>query len=106
MFVLTDEQKVTCKVEFKTAAGNPAKVDGVPEWGKNDPNAVLNITVASDGLSAVVIAAGPLGQAQIQVTADADLGEGKREITGVLDVEVKAAEAVTAGIVPGEPEPK
>ena len=106
MLVLTDEQKVTCRAEFRTAAGNSARVDGVPEWSANDPNSVLKVTASADGLSAVVESTGVIGQAQVQVVADADLGGDKREVTGVLDVEVKPAEAVSAIVVPGAPEIK
>lgn len=105
MLILTDEQKVTLSVEFKTAAGNPAKVDGIPTWSSSDPS-VVAIEPDGDGLSAVATSVGPLGMAQITCSADADLGEGTRVITGVLDVEVLASEAVIALVAAGAPEPK
>jgi len=104
MFVLTDEQRVSCRAEFRTAAGNVAKVDGVPVWSKNDPQGILNLIASGDGLTAIIAATGGVGQAQVQVVADANLGEGVREVTGVLDVEVQPAEAVSAIVVPGAPE--
>ena len=103
--VLTDEQQVALAIEPKTAAGNPARVDGVPTWQSSDP-AIVDLVVAADGLSAVAKTVGPLGNVQVSVTADADLGEGVRAITGTLDIEVKAAEAVTLGISAGTPEVK
>jgi len=103
--ILTDEQQVSLAIEPKTAAGNPARVDGVPTWQSSDP-AIIDVVVAADGLSAVAKTVGPLGTAQVSVTADADLGEGIRAITGTLDIEVKAAEAVSLGIVAGTPEVK
>lgn len=103
--ILTDEQKCALSVGFTTAAGNPAKVDGILQWTVSDAT-ILSLTVADDGMSAEVITNGPLGASQVSVTADADLGAGVTDITGVLDVEVRAAQAVTVGITAGAPETK
>lgn len=104
-FILTDEQQVGLAVEFKTAAGNPAHVDGVPNWASSDES-IVTVEPAEDGLSAVAVAVGPLGTAQVTCEADADLGEGTRLITGVLDIEVRASEAVVALVTAGTPEAK
>lgn len=104
--ILTDEQKVSLAVSFKTAAGNPAVVDGVPVWATSDP-AIVSLVVAADGMSAVATTVGPLGTAQVSVTADADLDvDETREVTATIDIEVRAAEATTVGITAGAPEPK
>jgi hypothetical protein len=103
MIILTDEQQVALSVAFKTAKGNAAVVDGAPVW-RSSNEAVLAVTPSSDGLSAKVVAVGPLGTAQVSVEADADLGAGTRLITGTLDVEVRASEAVVADIAAGAPE--
>lgn len=103
--VLTDMQKVVLSVSFTNRAGNPAVVDGVPQWTSSDP-AVIAVTPSEDGLSAVAVTVGPLGLAQVSVVADADLGEGVTEITGVLDIEVKPSQAVFAIVVAGAPEDK
>ena len=103
--VLTDEQKVPLVLAPKTAAGNPAALDGAPVWTVSDET-VLELTVSEDGLSASVAAKG-LGSAQVLVVADADLDEGEtREISGVLDIVVVAAEAASLGISAGVPEAK
>jgi hypothetical protein len=82
--------------------GFPARLDGPPEWANSNPS-VVSLTVAADGLSAVIKSLAP-GAAQITVTADADLDAGEvREITGVLDVEVMSGEAVTLGVTAGTP---
>lgn len=104
MIILTDEQQVSVTVAFTTAAGNPATVDGVPTWQSSN-EAVATVTPASDGLSALVVSTG-LGVAQVSVQADADLGSGTRLISGLLDVDVRAAEAVAASLVAGTPELK
>lgn len=103
--IITDEEQIPLSVGFTTSTGNPATIDGTPRWASSD-EAVVTLRVAEDGLSAVAVSVGPLGMAQISVTADADLGEGVREITGILEIEVRAAEAVFVGITAGEPEAK
>ena len=103
--ILTDEQKVQLSIQPVTAAGNPARVDGVPAWSVSDTN-VLALDVAPDGLSAWATATGPLGPSQVSVSADADLGEGIRTIAATLDVSVVPAEAVSLAISAGAPELK
>lgn len=102
--ILTDEQECDLSVEFKTAAGNAGRVDGIPVWSVSNPS-VVTVTVAADGRTAVVSSAS-LGETQVSVVADADLGEGVRQITGVLDVTVQAAEVVVVGVVAGTPRVK
>lgn len=100
--ILTDTQQVSCTLDPRNSKGNPASLDGVPEWASSNP-AVATVTPSTDGLTAVVKASG-LGTAQISVTADADLDAGEtRAITGTLNIEVKPSEAVTLGITAGTP---
>lgn len=100
--VLTDIQKVSLSITPTSAAGNPAPVDGAPVWTSSDES-VLTVTASEDGLSAEAVTTGKLGVAQVSVSADADLGEGVTTITGVLDVEVKASEAVSLAVSAGTP---
>jgi hypothetical protein len=99
---LTDTQKATLRIEPRNAKGNLAPVDGVPEWASSDPN-VASVTPSADGL-ACVVKAGQAGSAQVTVTVDADLGDGIRALSGSIDVNVSAGEAVTIAIVAGAPE--
>jgi hypothetical protein len=101
--IITDVQKFTASIQPVDAKNNPAPVDGVPVWSSSNP-AVLTVTASEDGMSATITAVGPLGTAQVAVTADADLGEGVSPITGVLDVEVKASNAVSLSIATTAPE--
>jgi hypothetical protein len=105
MTIITDEQQVPLAVAFKTAAGNPARVDGNPTW-RSSNDTVVAVSASADGNSAVAVAQGPLGTVQISAEADADLGEGTRLVTGVIDIEVRAAEAVSAIVTAGAPEQK
>lgn len=102
--ILKDDQRVGLTAAFTTKAGNPARVDGVPVWRSSDES-IVTVTPSEDGLSAVAVAVGPLGTAQVSVEADADLdAEETRLITGVLDIEVRASEAVVAIVAAGAPE--
>lgn len=84
------------------AKGNPAPVDNVAQWQTANPD-VVRLVEASDGVTCMCMAVA-LGDTQVSCTADADLGEGVRPITGLLDVSIRAAEAVSMGIVAGTPE--
>lgn len=102
MLVLTDSQKATCTLKPLNSKGNPAPVDGVPQWSSSNA-AVVTVNPAADGLTAEVIAVG-LGEAQVNCVADADMDVDEiREITALLDVQVKASEAVSLGIEAGTP---
>lgn len=101
--ILTDIQKVALTVSAVDAAGNPAQIENV-SWQSSNVDILTVAVEQSDDKKAVATTVGPLGTAQIQVTADARIGEGVVELTGVLDVEVVASEATTLSIVPGTPE--
>jgi hypothetical protein len=95
--ILADNQKVTLTTEFINAEGNLARVDGSPEWDTSNED-LFKLTPASDGNSCEVEALGPLGTGQVSVTADADLGDGVRTVSGVVTIEVVGSEAVVAAI--------
>jgi hypothetical protein len=105
MVTLTDLQKVPLTISPVDAVGNPALVEGIPVWTSSN-EAVLTVIPAEDGLSAVATTVGPLGVAQVTVTADADLGEGVTMIAGTEDFTVLASQAVSMGITTGVPEVK
>lgn len=99
---LTDIQKCDLTVSPVDAKGNAAPVEGAPAWTVSDPT-ILGITAAADGLSASIVALGPLGTCQVNVSADADLGEGVTTIAGTLDVEVVSSQATALNIGTGTP---
>lgn len=105
MLVLTDVQKVKLSVSPRSAAGNPALIDGAPKWSVSD-DTIVALEVAEDGMGVVVVTTGKIGSVRINVDVDADLGDGVRNLTGVLDIEVKASEAVSIDINANTPEVK
>jgi len=106
-YKLPDDKKIKVQVSYVDAKGNPAKVeDGSIVWSSSDDSIVTVTQDAIDPATAWVAAVGPLGQAQASVTADADLGDGVRELVTMLDVEIVSGEAVAGTITPvGDPEP-
>lgn len=103
--VMTDTQQAALTFKVEDAKGNPAKVEGSPEWNSSDTTKVT-VSPSADGQSATIKAVGPLTETnvQISVTADADLGTGSKPIVGLLDVQIVAGEAVTVAISAGTPE--
>lgn len=110
LITLTDEQKVTLTLNPRTAGtstnpnGNPAQVDGVPQWSVTEGDVTLE--AAEDGMSATVFSGAANVNSKVSVSADADLGEGVSTIEDVLDVAVVAASASALGINAGTPEQK
>lgn len=106
-YTLPIDMAVSVKVSYVDAHGNPAVVDGAVNWDSSDTNIATVTADAPDGATAIVAAATNLGQAQITATADADLGEGVREVVTIMDVQIIAGEAVAGIIEPvGAPTPK
>lgn len=105
--VLKDDQKCALSIVPLDAAGNPAPVDANPVWAAKGANPeILALIPSEDGLSCQVVTVGPLGTAQVEVTADALIGEGVVPLVGLLDVEVVGGQAVSLSINAGAPEPR
>lgn len=102
MLILTDIQKVDLSISPKSAVGNPALVDGTPVWTVSD-DSVIVLDIDDDGMHAVASTTGKLGSVRISVEVDADLGEGVKTIVGLLDIQVKASEAVSLDVSAGTP---
>ncbi len=92
-------------IEVKDKFGNPAKVDGAPQWAVTAPE-LASLEVSADGMSALVKPTGPVGPFKVQVTADADLGEGVKPVLGEMEVELLPGEAVSVGLAAGAPVPQ
>jgi hypothetical protein len=92
---LTDIQGFSASVAFADAKSNPATVIAPPVWTPSDP-ALLTVTPSADGLSATVVANGPLGVGQVTLNADGGPNAGDDPIVGILDVEVVSSKATQA----------
>lgn len=104
---LLDDQRVSLSVQPVDAGGNPALIDGAPEWEVIGATpSILTYQPADDGLSCDLETTGLIGTAQVRVSADARIGPDVRSISGILDIEVEAGEAVTLNIAAGTPQPR
>jgi hypothetical protein len=105
-YTLPNDHKVQVQISYVDAKGNPAAVDGPVAWSSSN-EAVLTVEVdAADSTLATVLPGDQLSQAQVVATADADLGEGVKQIVTTMDVTIVAGEAVSGTIAPvGAPVP-
>lgn len=100
-FLFADEE-IDAAIEAIDIKGNIASPDGPPQWTSSDET-VATVKAAEDGMSAVIVATGKAGNAQITHKGDADLGDGVREISGVINLTVRALEAVAFRATLGAP---
>ena len=95
MLQLTDSQQCTLSVEPVDKKGHKAPVDEASvTWSSSDEGVA---TVSGSGLSATVVAK-DVGVCQINVSLDADTGEGTRQVAGSLDVTVVPGDAVSLNV--------
>lgn len=104
LITITNEEKVLVTLAPTTAAGNPATLDGAPVWTVTEGDATIE--VAEDGLSCTLVSGEANVNSKVEVTADADLGDGVVALTDVIDLAVVSAEASALGLVAGDPELK
>lgn len=104
-FEMSASQQTILSVKFVDKKGNPAKVDGVPEWSTDNTD-VLALTPDANGLgmACLVQAVGPLGTGMVTLKADADLGSGVVELIGTLEIVVGAGTATNVTIEASTPE--
>ena len=90
-YKLATGMQVGVQVSYVDAKGHPATVDGDVEWSSSDEMIATVTADAADSTKATVVGVGTvLGIAQVIATADADLGQGVRQIMTTSDVEVVA----------------
>ena len=104
-FTLHNTQKVELAIHPVDAKGNPARIDGSPQWTSSN-TAILIVSGIPNTPSAEVTAVGPSGNATIAVQADADLGPGVKTIGGSLDFFVTDTITASLPILVGKPAPK
>ncbi len=102
MLQLTDSQQCDLAIAPVDRKGKAAKVqDGSTTWTSSDET-VATVEAGADGLTATVKAV-DLGTCQVNVSADADLGDGVSSLSGSLDVTVVGGQAVSLSVSTGVP---
>lgn len=102
---ITNEQEIDGLCDPRTAAGNPAQVDGPVRWEVLDGNSTLGAS-SSDGKVQTFRSEDGIGTSHFKATADADMGAGVQEISEVYEVIVTAPNAAVVGGSFGEPRVK
>lgn len=101
---ITTTQQVTGTLQPVDAKGKPASVEvGTVRFSSSDQSVFTVEQDPTNELSVKVVAVGP-GTAQLDYSADADLGEGIKTIEGFTAIEVLPASAVGFGLAFGAPE--
>jgi hypothetical protein len=102
--ILTVDQQCALAVQFVDSSGNPVPPKGGATWTVSDETKLTLTGVTPEGTAARIVAAGGLGLCQVAVREN-EIGADNIAVTGALDVEVIAGEAMSAVITPGAPEP-
>lgn len=100
--ILVNTQR-TVNAHFLTQDGSPALVDGVPVWSVSNPD-VVEIIPTSSGFS-VKLRGLTEGTCEVRAVADADRGEGVREVSLSALIQVVYPEATGGEFSFSEPEP-
>lgn len=97
-FNLADDGSAVASVQPVDSRGFPAQVESVV-WSSSDASVISVVQRASDPLMADVGAVGAPGtSAQVQVSADADLGSGVVPLSGFADIAIVSGQAVSLTI--------
>ncbi len=100
---MTADQKCRLTLVIKNpVTGKPAPVDGVPVWASSD-DTVSTVEPDVDGMAAWCVGV-IQGTNRITAQADADLGEGVTNISGLLDVTITPGALPVMEIQAGTPE--
>ena len=102
MLQLTNTQQATLSISAVDRKGKKAPIDSIV-FTSSDEN-VATVTADPSDPSKALLKAVDSGTAQVNVTADADLGDGVNTLTGTLDIVVVAGQAVSLAIATGTPE--
>lgn len=98
---LTDSQQCDLSIAAVDKKGNPAPVQN-PTFASSDETVATVVVDSTDPSKAVVVAGAP-GVCQVQVGADADMGDGITPLTGTLDITVVGGQAVSLAVSAGTP---
>jgi hypothetical protein len=100
-FTMTDSQQSTFSITAYDKMGNPTTLPpGSVSWAV-DLTTLISLTPATDGMSCLVKAVGPLGTAV--VSCRVSNADGTTLAAGSIDVGITSGAAVTIKFDPGTP---
>ena len=95
---VTSGSRYSLAVTWEDADGQPAKVDGKTTWTSSDPAKATVTAGTGNSQIATLVSLGPTGNVQIQASADADMGDGMKPVTSVMDITIIGGEAESGNI--------
>lgn len=96
---ITNEQEIDVTVSPKTDTGKPAAIDGKPSWTVVSGNS--QVIQSEDGKTGTLRSSDEIGDTQIIVKIDADLGDGVEEVSDIINLKVASATAKNLGLAAG-----
>lgn len=105
MFDIQEGFKREISVAFSKADGTPGTVQGFPSWTASD-EALALVVPAADGMSAMVLHQGGVGDVTVTMTADGDLGIGVFQISATEVFSMLPPLGAVAGKIAVGPEVK
>lgn len=103
---ITNEQKVHVRINPKSPAGQPAKLDpnNPPKWSAISGDSL--VVADPDGLGATLTSSDTPGDSVFLVDGDADLGDGVVQVQDTITLHVQGANAASLGLAADAPELK
>lgn len=98
MVSLKSNNKLPIEIVAKDKFGNKAALDSAPTWSF-DPSSLGQFTVSENGMSAEFVPSGEIGKGLVSVSGL----ENGQPLTGSLEIEVIAGDAVSFTVEPGMP---
>lgn len=94
------DQQARIRLAVTDRGGNPAKIDGVPDWASSDPGVMTVTADANDPMVALCVPFDDAADLLVDVTAtvDADLGDGMQQLVGVLNWAITGGSARFVGL--------
>jgi DNA gyrase inhibitor GyrI len=67
-------------------------------WSRTDANGVIGLDPANDGMIRGTVVGGEAGVCRVRISADADMGDGVKQVFGeYVDIQVTGGEATGFG---------
>lgn len=101
---ITTAQKILVTLHPTTDSGLPADLDGPPRWAV--VSGAGTVQPRPDGMGAYLAAGDLPGDTFVLVSADADLGAGVEELSGVIRLRVSGVNSEALGLLVSDPIPK